>query len=82
MISPAVFYPVSVIWMNLSDFLGKYVSKFILSIIFFVFVMPVGLIRKLSGKDNLKIRQFKKSKESVFFERNHVFTAEDMKNPY
>jgi hypothetical protein len=44
--------------------------------------MPVGLMRKFSKKDNLKIKQFHKSKESVFIDRNHVFSGEDMKNPY
>lgn len=82
MISPVAFYPFSIIWLNLADFLGKYMSKLILAVIFYLFVMPVGLIRKLSKKDKLKIKQFHKSNESVFIDRNHVFTGEDMKYPY
>jgi hypothetical protein len=53
-----------------------------LSLIFLVFVLPVGMFRKLTGKDSLKIKMFRKSGRSVFIERNHKFTKEDLINPY
>jgi hypothetical protein len=82
MIKPGIFYPFTFIWLNLSDFLGKIISKVILSVIFLVFVLPVGLFRKLNGKDTLKLKFFRKSGHSVFIERNHKFTKEDLINPY
>ena len=82
MIKPGIFYPFTFIWLNLSDFLGKIISKVLLSVIFLVFVLPVGLFRKLGGKDTLKLKFFRKSGQSVFIERNHKFTKEDMMNPY
>ena len=82
MIKPGIFYPFTFIWLNFSDFLGKIISKVLLSVIFLVFVLPVGLFRKLNGKDTLKLKFFRKSGHSVFIERNHKFTKEDLINPY
>ncbi len=82
MVKPSIFYPFAFIWLNLSDLLGKIVSSIILGIIFWIFVVPTGLVRKLSGKDNLKLKQFHKSNNSVFTERNHEFSKDDMLNPY
>jgi hypothetical protein len=82
MIKPLLIYPFTFIWLNISDLLGKIISKIILAIIFFLFVLPVGYFRKLTGKDNLKLKQFKKSDKSVFVERDHTFTKDDMLNPF
>jgi hypothetical protein len=82
MIKPGIFYPFTFVWLNISDFMGKIISKVLLSVIFLVFVMPVGLFRKLNGKDSLKLKFFRKSGHSVFIERNHKFIKEDLINPY
>ncbi len=82
MIKPTLFYPFTFIWLNISDILGKTMSRIILTVVFLLFVIPVGFIRKISGKDNLKLDQFRKSDKSVFIERNHTFTKDDMLNPY
>lgn len=82
MVKPSIIYPFTFIWLNFSDVLGKVMSRIILGVIYGAFVVPVGLIRKLSGKDNLKLKQFHKSNSSVFIERNHEFSKNDMLNPY
>lgn len=82
MIVPQVFQPVAVLWLGLSDLMGAVVSKVLLSIVFFGVVTPIALIRRLFGKDSLKLRAFKGSKESVMLERNHVFAGRDLERPY
>jgi hypothetical protein len=82
MIQPALFFPFTFIWLNASDFLGKLMSKILLILIYILFVMPVALIRRISGKDTLRLSQFKKSDTSVFVERNHTYTREDSIHPY
>lgn len=82
MIKPLLFYPFTFIWLNISNVLGKIMSKIILTVIFYLFVAPVGLFRKILGKDSLKLNQFRKSDKSVFIERDHTFTKNDMLNPY
>ncbi len=82
LIKPQIFYPFTFLWLNLSDFLGKIFSRVLLSVIFLVFVVPMAIFRRLIGKDPLKRKMFRKSESSVFVERNHMFTREDLINPY
>ncbi len=82
MIWPKIYKPVAKIWLGLSHLLGTIVSKVILSIIFFGLVMPVGLARRISRKDSLQVKEWKKGRESVFKAREHEFTSEDISHPY
>jgi hypothetical protein len=79
---PQIYRPIAVVWLGLSDLLGAVVSKILLSIVFFVIVTPIGLLRRLAGKDSLKLRAFKKSKDSVMLGRNHTFIGRDLEKPY
>lgn len=82
MVVPQIYKPVAVIWLGLSDLLGAVVPKILLSVVFFLVVAPIAIVRRLAGKDSLKLRAFKASKESVMVERNHVFTSADLERPY
>lgn len=82
LIAPVLIYPFTFLWLNISDLLGKIISKIILTAIFFVFVLPVALIRKAMGKDTLRLKEFKKDTNSVFTERDHTFTESDLTVPY
>ncbi len=82
MTQPAVFRPLARIWFGLSHFLGTIVSKIILSIVFFLIVTPVGLMRKVFGADPMKSRLWKKGNDSVLVERNHSYTKADIEKPY
>jgi len=54
----------------------------LLSIVFFLVVTPIGILRRLIGKDALKLRVFKGSQDSVMLERNHTFVGQDLERPY
>jgi hypothetical protein len=82
MIVPQMYRPVAVLWLGLSDLMGRVVSKILLSIVFFAVVTPIGILRRLFGKDSLQLRVFKASKESVMLERNHTFIGSDLERPY
>jgi hypothetical protein len=82
MIVPQVYRPVAVLWLGLSDLMGSVVSKILLSVVFFAVVTPIGILRRLFGKDSLQLRAFKASKESVMLERNHTFIGSDLERPY
>jgi len=79
---PKVYKPIAVFWLGLSDLLGSVMSRVLLSIVFFGVVTPIGLFRRLLGRDSLKLRAFKASKESVMVERNRTFVAQDRDTPY
>jgi hypothetical protein len=82
MIWPQIYRPFAVLWLGLSDLLGTVVSKILMSIVFFAVVTPIGILRRLAGKDSLKLRAFKASQDSVMLERNHTFVGQDLERPY
>lgn len=82
MIYPMVYYPLAVIWLGLSALLGTLSSKLILTVVYVVFVIPVGLFRRLLGKDSLSLKLFKKGTDSVMKTRNYSFKARDIEKPY
>lgn len=82
MIIPKFFYLFAFLWFGLSNFSGSFISKVLLILIFFLFVVPVGFFRRIIGKDALLLGEFKKSRGSVMKTRNHKFTAKDLEHPY
>lgn len=82
MIWPAIFKPLARLWFGLSHLLGNIISKIVLSIIFYIVVTPIGLFRKLLGADSMRVGKWKQSNESVFLERNHTYSTNDLKKPY
>ncbi|MBN1598158.1 MAG: hypothetical protein JW894_07675 [Bacteroidales bacterium] len=81
-IIPKIFYPFAVFWFSLANILSATVSKILLSVVYFIIVMPVGLLRRLFGKDSLFLTKFKRDSSSVMITRNHTFTSKDILNPY
>jgi len=82
LIKPVILYPFTYFWLNLSDVLGKIISRILLAIVFYLIVLPAALVRKSLGKDILLLKHFKKSDRSVFVERNHLFDKHDLVNTF
>ncbi|MCF8228732.1 MAG: hypothetical protein K9G47_07005 [Bacteroidales bacterium] len=82
MVVPRAFYPFAFVWLGFSCLLGSFVPKIILSLIFFMLVLPVGLIRRMLGKDDLDLKKFGKDKSSVFHRRNKTYELDDIRKPY
>jgi hypothetical protein len=82
MIVPKFFYPFAVIWLSFANILGTIISRVILTVIYLILVLPIGLIRKSIGKDVLQLKEFKKGTGSIFKSRNLKFLAKDLENPY
>ena len=79
---PSLFKPLARIWFGFSHILGGVVSKVLLTLVFFIVVTPIGLIRKVFGADPMKLSIWKKSTDSVLVDRNHSYTKEDIEKPY
>ena len=79
---PPIFQLFAIFWFGLSTILGTVVSRVILAVLFFALVLPVGLVRRFSGKDAMRISSWQKGNESVFRVRNHRFVAKDLEHPY
>jgi uncharacterized Tic20 family protein len=79
---PKIFKPLAVLWFGLSHLLGQVVSKIILSLAFFLIVTPIGLIRRMMGKDSLQLKKWKQGRDSVFVQRQGAIQDKDLLNPY
>ena len=79
---PTLFRPFARIWFGFSHALGTLVSKILLSLLFYGLVTPVGFIRRVLGKDSMQLKKWKRGKVSVFHDRDHLFTRQDLDNPY
>ncbi|MCF8405330.1 MAG: hypothetical protein K9H58_15405 [Bacteroidales bacterium] len=82
LVIPGSLKPLAYIWFGLAHILGTIMSKILLSIVFFLVVLPIAILRRLKGKDSLRLKQWKKSMESVFITRNHQYTSSDIQKPY
>ena len=51
--------PLNKLWMKFGIFLGSIVSPFVMGVVFFMVVTPVGLIMRFLGKDLLRINKSK-----------------------
>jgi len=49
--------PLNLIWMTLAVILGWFMSRFILSIIYYLVLTPIGVILRLSKKDLLSTKR-------------------------
>lgn len=79
---PFLFRPIAHVWFGLSFLIGSIVSRIILTLVFFIVVTPVGIIRRLMQKDTLLLRKWKANKESVFQKRFYTYTSNDLDKPY
>lgn len=78
----SAYRPLAILWFGLASLLSKISSFIILSFIFYGVVLPVAMIRKVLGKDEMRKRDWKKNTNSVFIDRDHTFCADDFKAPY
>ena len=79
---PMLYKLIGIVWFRLSYLLGSVVSKIVLGLIFYGFVTPFGRFVLLFKKDPMNRKGFKRSKGSVFVDRDHVFTREDIVNAF
>jgi len=79
---PMIYKPAAVVWLGFSHLLSMVTSKILLSVLFFGVVTPIGLLRRLFGKDSLRLHAFKVSQDTVMLKRNHQFSSQDIERPY
>ena len=82
MIFPVLFRYPAYLWFGISQLIGSIISIILLTLIYFIIVVPISLFRRLLGFDSLMLRKFKKDSKSVMVQRNASFTREDLEKPY
>ncbi len=62
---PKYLFYIHRIWMSFAFVMGFFMTRVILSVLFYIVLTPVGIIAKISGKDFLDL-QFKENKATYW----------------
>ena len=62
--------------------LGNVMSRVLLTVVWLALVVPVGLARRMLGKDAMRLKEWRSGDDSVFVARDHKYGPEDLQNPY
>ena len=65
-------------WLKVATGLGWLNSRILLSIVYFVFLLPIAWIARLFTKDPLMLKA--RNAPTLYVERNHRFKKEDLEN--
>ena len=66
-------------WILLAKIISEVNVRLILSLVFFFILTSIAFVKRLTSPDSLHI---KPPEKSVFTIRNHLYTSEDLENPY
>lgn len=66
------------VWFKIALGLGWINSRILLSIVYFVFLMPIAWLSRLFTKDPLSLK--KGERQSLFVTRDHLYTGKDLEN--
>ncbi|MEO1437173.1 MAG: SxtJ family membrane protein [Bacteroidota bacterium] len=78
--SPFMVRQIHWAWMKLGLALGWINSRILLTIVYYVFLLPIAFLSKLGRKDQLQLKQ--KQRETTYQTREHQYEAEDLKHPF
>ncbi|MFC1523843.1 SxtJ family membrane protein [Thermodesulfobacteriota bacterium] len=81
-IRPVLFKVPAALWFGFAHGLGIISTHLLLTVLFITLVIPVAFIRRITRADPMQGKSWKKDSNTVFTERNHTYTAEDLDNPY
>jgi hypothetical protein len=66
-------------WFKLGEIMGFVVSKVVLALLFFFLFVPIAFLHNLFNPDTLKL---KRTKGSLWSERNIAYSPENLKNSW
>jgi hypothetical protein len=70
-VSPVILRPLNKIWMTIAIILGWFMTRVILSILFYLVLTPMGWIAKIVGKEFLDIN-WKRKSDSYWIKRKKI----------
>lgn len=79
---PAIYTLPAKIWLGFSHLLGTVMSKIILTLVFFIVLTPLALLRRALGHDPMALKKWKKGNGSVFETRDHTYTPKEIELPF
>ncbi len=79
---PAIYTVPAKVWLGFSHLLGTVMSKIILTLVFFVVLTPLALLRRTLGHDPMALKKWKDGNGSAFETRDHTYTPEEIELPF
>ncbi len=73
---------VTIVWLKFAELLGSFNSKVLLSVLFFLFLVPIALLSRIFRKDTLQRKRNVEVKGSYFKQRNHKYQPDDFTNVF
>src|SRR5688572_19397457 len=68
------------LWFKIAMILGAINSKVLLSVIYFLVLLPLAMVNRLINTDPLRLKRPKVT--SYFMDRNHQYKKVDLKKPW
>ncbi len=65
-----ILAPLNKGWVKFGELLGRIIAPFVMFLVFFIILTPIGIILKLFGKDLLKIKKNKLTKSYWIHRKN------------
>ncbi|WP_240612764.1 SxtJ family membrane protein [Alteromonas flava] len=78
---PVLLYPCYVVWIVIASILGWMNTQLILALIFFVLIMPLGLVLRLFGKLTYQTKPVEQA-ESYWLKRDKPPKAANLEEPF
>jgi len=75
---PAAASAIEWVWFKMALVLGWVNSRILLSIVYFLFLMPVAWLSRLFTKDPLALKKGKR--DTLYSTRNHLYIRKDLEN--
>lgn len=80
LVAPSWLGPLNRLWTRIGLLLSTVVSPFVLGLLFYATIFPIGFLMRLAGKDPLGLRRT--SADSYWISRDHSVSASDMKQQF
>lgn len=80
LLAPATLKPIRRSWLGFGNIMSKITTPIILGLVFFIAVVPTGLIRRLLGRDSMA-RSLDDSTASYRVESNRI-SKQNLKRPF
>jgi hypothetical protein len=78
---PSALKPLAWVWQKIAEILGSVMNKIFFGLVFFIFIVPVGLLKRIAGGD---LRDLVKvpSRESAFVPARGLSAKSFFEKPY
>ncbi len=79
---PKLLLPIQKTWMTIALVIGWFMTRLILSILFYLVVTPIGLVAKLLGKEFLELKIDKSRKSYWIYREERPFDKKDYERQF